>query len=135
MAMVWTSSLCQTAPKRELGKRSVWRMAATYTFDVFMSVDGYSSYKTPGDWGGYWGKQGPELIARREFLYGSESRMVFGATTFRDFVAMLNVGRSGEKPVFQNAADFDLEPLESRTLDGRSQELVYRSTLRRWPQR
>jgi len=31
--------------------------------------------------------------------------------------------------VFAGAADFDLELLESRTLDGRIQELVYRPTL------
>jgi hypothetical protein len=32
-------------------------------------------------------------------------------------------------PVFQGAADFDLELLENRTLDGRTQELIYRPTL------
>ncbi len=40
-------------------------MTATYTFDVFSSLDGYGSYGPPGDWGGYWGKQGPELLAHR----------------------------------------------------------------------
>jgi len=35
-------------------------------------------------------------------------------------------GRSGAEPILQGAADFDLELLESRTLDGRIQELVYR---------
>jgi hypothetical protein len=38
-------------------------------------------------------------------------------------------GRTGTEPVFAGAADFDLELLESRTLDGRAQELVYRPTL------
>jgi dihydrofolate reductase len=38
-------------------------------------------------------------------------------------------GRTGLNPVFQGAADFDLELLESRTLDGHTQELVYRPTL------
>jgi hypothetical protein len=33
-------------------------MTATYTFDVFASLDGYGSYNERGDWGGYWGKQG-----------------------------------------------------------------------------
>jgi hypothetical protein len=28
---------------------------ATYTFDVFASLDGHASYGPPGDWGGYWG--------------------------------------------------------------------------------
>ena len=38
-------------------------------------------------------------------------------------------GQSGTDPVFGGAADFDLELIESRTLDGRTQELVYRPTL------
>ena len=38
-------------------------------------------------------------------------------------------GRTGVAPIFQGAADFDLELLESRTLDGHTQELVYRPTL------
>jgi dihydrofolate reductase len=38
-------------------------------------------------------------------------------------------GQTGTDPVFQGAADFDLELLESRTLDGRTQELIYRPTL------
>ena len=33
-------------------------MSATYTFDVFSSLDGYGGVSS-GDWGGYWGKQGP----------------------------------------------------------------------------
>jgi dihydrofolate reductase len=192
-------------------------MTASYTFDVFASLDGYSSYDPPGDWGGYWGKQGPELLDRRLALYGGEQRMVFGATTFRQFVAMLSesteesgvrdpwvsemrnlpatvvsstleepldwpdvtvvsgdavevvarlkeesdvplrshgslslnralmaaglvdrvqvtvfpviAGQTGTEPVFAGAADLDLELLESRLLDGRTQELVYRPSL------
>ncbi len=38
-------------------------------------------------------------------------------------------GRTGEDPIFAGAADFDLELLGSRTLDGHIQELVYRPTL------
>ena len=64
-------------------------MTTTYTYDVFMSLDGYGSYDPPGDWGGYWGKQGPELLDRRLALYSQEQRMVFGATTFRQFLDML----------------------------------------------
>jgi dihydrofolate reductase len=64
-------------------------MTATYTFDVFASLDGYGSYDLPGDWGGYWGKQGPELLAHRSSLFDVEQRMVFGATTFRQFTQML----------------------------------------------
>ncbi len=186
-------------------------MTATYTFDVFSSLDGFGSHT--GDWGGYWGKQGPELLDRRLALYSEEQRMVFGATTFRANVEMLSgivesegldpwvtkmknlpatvvsttireplgwpdatvvsgdavdvvarlkkesevplrshgslamnralmaaglvdrvqvtlfpviTGKTGAGPIFRGAADFDLELIESRTLDGHTQELVYR---------
>jgi dihydrofolate reductase len=62
-------------------------MTATYTFDVFSSLDGYGA--AGGDWTGYWGKQGPELLGHRLELYSEDQRMVFGANTFRAFVAML----------------------------------------------
>jgi dihydrofolate reductase len=62
-------------------------MTAIYTWDVFMSLDGYGSHH--GDWGGYWGKQGPELLARRLSLFDQKLRMIFGATTFRENVEML----------------------------------------------
>jgi hypothetical protein len=51
-------------------------------------------------------KQGPELLAHRLALYEPEQRMVFGATTYRAHAQ-----------------------IESRTLDGHTQELVYRPTL------
>ncbi len=35
-------------------------------------------------------------------------------------------GQTGDEPVFAGAADFDLDLIESRTLDGRTQELTYR---------
>jgi dihydrofolate reductase len=192
-------------------------MTATYTFDVFCSLDGYGSYDERGDWGGYWGKQGPEFLDRRLAQYEEEQRMVLGANTFREFVEYLGpgsgfseaddpinarmknmpttvvsstlegpldwpdatlvsgdavdvvarlkeesemplrshgslsmnralmaaglvdriqvtifpviTGRTGAEPVFEGAADFDLELIGSRTLDGRTQELVYRPTL------
>ncbi|MFK4120873.1 dihydrofolate reductase family protein [Streptomyces longwoodensis] len=190
-------------------------MTATYTFDVFSSLDGFGA--AGGDWTGYWGKQGPELLEHRLAQYGEEQRMVFGATTYRAFAQMLAsstedsevrdpwvtrmrnlpatvvsttleepldwpdatvakgdavdvvarlkaesdvplrshgnlsmnralmaaglvdrlqvtvfpviTGRTGADPVFRDAADFDLELIASRTLDGRIQELVYRPTL------
>jgi dihydrofolate reductase len=40
-------------------------------------------------------------------------------------------GRTGTSPILRGAGDFDLDLLESRTLDGRTQELVYRPTPRR----
>lgn len=66
-------------------------MPATYTFDVFSSLDGYGSV-SGGDWGGYWGKQGPELLEHRLAQYETEQRMVFGANTYRTFMQLLASG-------------------------------------------
>ena len=38
-------------------------------------------------------------------------------------------GQTGLDPIFQGAADFDLELVEHRTLDGHIQELIYQPTL------
>jgi hypothetical protein len=130
-------------------------MAATYTFDFFSSLDGYGA--ASANWTGYWGKQGPELLDHRLALYGAEQRMVFGANTQEEsevplrshgslslnralmaagLVDRLQVtlfpvitGQTGLEPIFQDAADFDLELIENRTLDGHIQELIYRPTL------
>ena len=67
---------------------SLSTMTATYTFDVFSSLDGFGSV-SGGDWTGYWGKQGPEFLDHRLAQYDAEQRMVFGATTYRAFVRML----------------------------------------------
>lgn len=71
-------------------------MSVTYTFDVFSSLDGFGT--ATGDWTGYWGKQGPELLGHRLGLYEQDQRMVFGARTFRDFVGML-AGSTAESEV------------------------------------
>jgi hypothetical protein len=63
-------------------------MTATYTFDVFSSLDGFGSV-SDGSWGGYWGKQGPELLDHRFASYGEQQRMVFVANTYRAFAQML----------------------------------------------
>jgi dihydrofolate reductase len=190
-------------------------MTATYTFDVFSSLDGYGA--AGGDWTGYWGKQGPEFLDHRLAVYAEEQRMVFGANTYRAFARMLATsteesevrdpwvtrmrslpatvvsttlegpldwpnatiangdavdviarlkeesevplrshgslsmnralmaaglvdqvqvtlfpvitGRTGLDPIFQGAADFDLELIEHRPLDRHIQELIYRPTL------
>jgi dihydrofolate reductase len=190
-------------------------MTATYTFDVFSSLDGYGA--ASAKWTGYWGKQGPELLEHRLALYGPQQRMVFGANTHRLFARMLAssteesdvrdpwvtrmwkmpatvvsttlkepldwptatvvsgdaadvvarlkeesevplrshgslsmnralmaaglvdrvqvtlfpviTGQTGLDPIFHGAADFDLELIESRTLDDHIQELVYRPSL------
>ena len=62
-------------------------MTASYTFDVFSSLDGFGA--ASANWSGYWGKQGPELLDRRLSLYSMDQRMVFGANTYRDFAEML----------------------------------------------
>ena len=62
-------------------------MAATYTFDVSSSLDGYGA--ASANWTGYWGKQGPELLDHRLALYRTEQRMVFGANTYRALARML----------------------------------------------
>jgi len=74
-------------------------MTTTYTIDVFSSLDGFGT--ATGDWGAYWGKQGPELLARRLELYAEPQRMVFGANTYRAFAAMLDA--SAEYPDVQDA--------------------------------
>ncbi|WP_328998344.1 dihydrofolate reductase family protein [Kribbella sp. NBC_00709] len=191
-------------------------MTATYTFDIFCTLDGFGSYDG-GDWGGYWGKAGPEFLDRRLAMVSENQRMILGANTYRQFVEVLGPsreestvgdpvntrmmtlpttvvsnsleapltwqnaavergdavdvvarlkqesdvplrsygsvsmnralmaaglvdrvqvtvfpvisGQTGVDPIFQGAADFDLELLEARTLDGSTQELIYRPTL------
>src|SRR5215213_2933740 len=83
-------------------------MPATYTFDIFSTLDGYGSYGPDGDWGGYWGKQGPEFLDHRLALYSEEQRMVLGANTFREFLQMLSPGAE------ESAAD---DPLAIRMLN------------------
>ena len=62
-------------------------VTVTYTWDVFSSLDGFGA--AGGNWTGYWGKQGPELLDHRLALYRDEQRMVFGANTYRLFAQML----------------------------------------------
>ncbi len=68
-------------------------MTATYTFDAFCTLDGFAA--ATGDWTGYWGKQGPELLSQRLDLYSTRQRMVLGATTMRDVVQMLAASSEG----------------------------------------
>jgi dihydrofolate reductase len=75
-------------------------MSATYTFDVFSTLDGYAS-PGGGDWGGYWGKQGPELLEHRVAVYSEECHMVFGANTYRLFAWF--VATAAENPEVTDA--------------------------------
>jgi dihydrofolate reductase len=79
-------------------------MTATYTFDVVATLDGYGSYDEHGDWGGFWGKQGPELLAHRLAQYEVAQRLVLGANTFRQFQQLLGPGPEVS----------DLDPLNAR---------------------
>ncbi|WP_410595116.1 dihydrofolate reductase family protein [Amycolatopsis sp. lyj-23] len=65
-------------------------MVATYTFDVFSSLDGFANHS--GDWGGYWGKQGPEFLAHRAATYRGPLRMVLGARTYTSNAPFLSPG-------------------------------------------
>jgi dihydrofolate reductase len=191
-------------------------MSATYTFDIFCTLDGFGSFDG-GDWGGYWGKAGPQFLARRMEVYAEEQRLVLGATTYRQFLQVLGPsreestvtdpvnlrmltmpttvisntledpltwqhaslergdavgvitrlkqesdlplrshgslslnrtlmaaglvdriqvtvfpvisGQTGTGPIFEHAADFDLDLLDARTLDTHTQELTYRPNL------
>ena len=66
-------------------------MTTTFTFDVFTSLDGFGS-ASGGDWGAYWGKQGPELLEHRLTIFRDDQRMVFGANTYRLFADMVASG-------------------------------------------
>ena len=70
-------------------------MAASYTWDVFSTLDGFGSFETGpggGDWGGYWSQQGPELLEWRAGLFADPLRMVYGATTFREVAGIFSAG-------------------------------------------
>ncbi|WP_165068726.1 dihydrofolate reductase family protein [Marisediminicola senii] len=70
-------------------------MPATYTWDVFSTLDGYGSFDPASggvDWGGYWSKQGPELLEWRARRFETPQRMVYGATTFREMAGIFTAG-------------------------------------------
>ena len=95
-------------------------MTAIYTFDVFCTLDGFGSYEEPGDWGGYWGKHGPELLEHRLDLYSTQHRMVFGATTMRVNLEMLgpNTEGAGEPDPWVERMRAMPTTVISSTLDG-----------------
>src|SRR4029450_13840500 len=67
-------------------------MTAVYTWDVFSTLDGYGSYAEGADWGGYWSKQGPELLEHRAALFDTGQRMVFGPTPRREMAPIMTSG-------------------------------------------
>src|SRR5690349_16699599 len=66
-------------------------VTATYTFDIFSTLDGFANHN--GDWGGYWGKQGPEFLAYRAAAYRGPLRMVLGAKTYSSNAPLVSAGR------------------------------------------
>ena len=80
-------------------------MTATYTFDVFSTLDGFGSYDSDGDWGGYWSKEGPEFVDHRLALYNEEQRLILGANTFRQFMQLLP--RAPRSPTTTGPPDAD----------------------------
>ncbi|QKV76607.1 dihydrofolate reductase family protein [Amycolatopsis sp. Hca4] len=67
----------------------------TYTFDIFSTLDGFANHN--GDWGGYWGKQGPEFLAHRAAAYRGPLRMVLGARTYSSNAPFLGSGFEGDE--------------------------------------
>ncbi|SDZ33023.1 dihydrofolate reductase family protein [Herbiconiux ginsengi] len=63
-------------------------MSTTLTVDFFSSLDGYGSAE---GWPGYWGKEGPEIIADRVRTFEQEQVLVFGANTFRGFSKFVKI--------------------------------------------
>jgi dihydrofolate reductase len=77
-------------------------MTATYTADIFSTVDGFGAPQ-PGTWGGYWDRQSAEWLDHRHALYSEEQRMVFGASTYKLFVQFERM--LGSSPEVDKAAD------------------------------
>jgi dihydrofolate reductase len=66
---------------------------ATYTVDLFTTLDGFGSGPVP-----YWGKEGPELLEQRFRTYAEEDQtLVFGANTYR---LMARFAPAEEDPTF-----------------------------------
>jgi dihydrofolate reductase len=97
-------------------------MNATYTFDIFSTLDGYGSYTSDGDWGGYWGKQGPEWLEHRLALYNQEQRMVLGSNTFRQFVEAL--GPSDEESAVSDPVNIRMRNMPTTVVSSTLKEPV-----------
>ncbi len=84
------------------------------------TLDGFDSYGDGGDWGGYWGKQGPEFLDHRLAVYREEQRMVFGGNTFRQVQELL--GPSTEESEVSDPVNTRMRELPatvvSTTLEG-----------------
>lgn len=63
-------------------------MSATLTVDFFSSLDGYGAAR---GWPGYWGKEGPDVLADRINTFAQDQVLIFGATTFQLFRKFVGV--------------------------------------------
>ena len=97
-------------------------MTASYTYDVYCTLDGFGSFDTSGDWGGYWGKQGPELFARRLEVLSGEQRLVLGGATFRMFSRML--GPANGRPDLRDPVNTRMMHLPTTVVSTTLQEPV-----------
>ena len=71
----------------------------TLTIDLFSSLDGYAA---ADGWPGYWGKQGPELMAWLQEKLAEDHTLVMGANTYR---TMARVVAGGDDPTFARMAE------------------------------
>jgi dihydrofolate reductase len=77
-------------------------MPATFTADIFSTVDGFGAPQ-PGTWGGYWNKEGAELLDHRLAQYSERQRLVLGANTYELFARFERLRASN--PEFDKVGD------------------------------
>lgn len=82
---------------------------STLTIDLFSSLDGFAAAE---DWPGYWGKEGPELMAWLEEQLAQDHIVVMGANTYR---TMSQIVTEAEDPTFARMAELP-KVVFSRTL-------------------
>ena len=72
---------------------------STLTIDLFSSLDGYGA---ADGWPGYWGKEGPELMAWLEGQLAEDHTIVMGGNTYR---TMSRIVAEEEDPSFARMAE------------------------------
>ena len=72
---------------------------STLTIDLFSSLDGFAA---ADNWPGYWGKEGPELMAWLEEKLAEDHVIVMGANTYR---TMSQIVAKYEDPTFARTAE------------------------------
>jgi dihydrofolate reductase len=84
---------------------------STLTIDLFASLDGFGEAE---GWPGYWGKEGPELMAWLEEKLAEDHVIVMGANTYR---MMSQIVAEQEDPTFARMAEIP-KVVFSTTLKG-----------------